>query len=103
MVKKYGSKRDKAVATKGWAAREGQSVQETKRMMDVELFLEGQTKWEEDSPHQLVMLYQMFKHATDEGQKEAEQIVCRRLLAGVAKAGSGGGLICLSACQPQNY
>ena len=41
--------------------------------MDVELFLEGQTKWEEDSPHQLVMLYEMFKHATvDEGQKEAE-------------------------------
>ena len=40
--------------------------------MDVELFLEGQTKWEEDSQHQLVMLYEMFRHAADEGQKEAE-------------------------------
>ena len=44
--------------------------------MDVELFLEGQTKWEEDSPHHLVMLYEMFKHAADEGWKEGEQMVC---------------------------
>ena len=72
MVKRYRSKRDKAAATKGWAAREGRSVWETERMMDVELFLKGQTKWEEDSPHWLVMLYKMFKHAAGEGQKEVE-------------------------------
>ena len=72
MVKRYGSKGDKAVVTKGWAAKEGRWVQETVRMMDVELFLKGQTKWEEDSPHWLVMLYKMFKHTADEGQKEAE-------------------------------
>ena len=72
MVKRYGSKRDKAVAAKGWAAKEGRSVWETERMMDVKLFLKGQTKWEEDSPHWLVMLYEMFKHAADEGQEEAE-------------------------------
>ena len=41
-------------------------------MMDVELFLEGQTKWEEDSPHQLVMLYEVFKHATNKVQKKVE-------------------------------
>ena len=50
MVKKYKSQRGKAVATKGQAAWEGQLVRETKRVIDVELFLEGQTKWEEDSP-----------------------------------------------------
>ena len=77
MVKKYKSKRGKAVATKGQAAWEGQSVWHTKRMMDVELFLEGQTKWEEDSPHWLVMLYEMFRHAAAKGQKEAEQTVCQ--------------------------
>ena len=44
--------------------------------MDVELFLEGQTKWEKDSPHQLVMLYKRFRHATNEGWKEAECTVC---------------------------
>ena len=44
-------------------------------MNDVKLFLEGQTKWEEDSPHWLVMLYKLFKHATNEGWKETEWIV----------------------------
>ena len=76
MVKKYKSKREKAVATKGQAAHEGWLVWQTKRMMDVELFLEGQTKWEEDGPHWLVMLYEMFRHAANERQKEAEQTVC---------------------------
>ena len=50
MVKRYGSKRDKALAAKGQAAKEGRSVWETERIMDVELFLEEQTKWEEDPP-----------------------------------------------------
>ena len=77
MTKKYGSKRDKALAAKGWVTKEGLSVQEAKRVMDVELFLEGQAKWEADSPHCLMMLYEMFCHATDQGQKEAEQTVCQ--------------------------
>ena len=41
-------------------------------MMDVDLFLEIQNKWAEDSPHCLVILYEMFWHAAIEGQKEAE-------------------------------
>ena len=45
-------------------------------MMDVELFLEGQAKWEADSPHHLMMFYEMFWHAMDQGWKEAEQTVC---------------------------
>ena len=72
MTKKYGSRRDKAQTAKGSAAKEGLSVQEAKRVMDVELFLEGQAKWEVDSPHSLMMLYQMFHHTADQGQKEAE-------------------------------
>ena len=40
--------------------------------MDVKLFLEGQTRWEADSPHHLMMLHEMFQHATDQGQKEVE-------------------------------
>ena len=85
MVKKYRSKRHKAVAAKGWAGREGWWVQETNRMMDVELFLEGQTKWEEDSLHWLVMLYEMFKHVTDEGQKEVEWTICWGCCQGLPK------------------
>ena len=44
--------------------------------MDVELFLELQSRWPEDSPHWLVILYEMFQHAAIEGQEEAEQTVC---------------------------
>ena len=44
--------------------------------MDIELFLEGQAKREADSPCCLMMLYEMFHHATDQGWKEAEQTVC---------------------------
>ena len=40
--------------------------------MDVEVFLGIQDNWAEDSPHCLVILYEMFRHATVEGQKEAE-------------------------------
>ena len=76
MVKKYKSKRDKAAATKGQAAQEGQSIRETKRVTDVKLFLEGQARWQEDSPHQLAMMYEMFRHDANEGWKEAECTVC---------------------------
>ena len=44
--------------------------------MDIELFLRLQDDWAEDSPHCLVILYEMFQHAAIEGQKEAEWIVC---------------------------
>ena len=45
--------------------------------MDVELFLEGQAKWEADSPNCLVILNEMFQHASGQGQKEAEHMVCQ--------------------------
>ena len=44
MTRKYGSKRDKALAAKGQAAKEGLSVWEAERVMNVELILEGQAK-----------------------------------------------------------
>ena len=75
-MQKYGSKRDKALATKGWTAREGLSVWEAEQVMNVKLFLEGQTKWEADCPHCLMMLCEMFQHAVDQGWKEAECTVC---------------------------
>ena len=45
--------------------------------MDMELFLGLQERWAEDSPHCLVILFKMFRHAAAEGQKEAEWIVCQ--------------------------
>ena len=72
-----GVNRDKALAAKGQAVREGLSVWEAEWVMDVELFLEEQTKWEADSPHHLIMLYKMFQHTADQGPKEAECMVCQ--------------------------
>ena len=40
--------------------------------MDIELFLRIPDNWAEDSPHCLVVLYEMFRYAAIEGQKEAE-------------------------------
>ena len=44
--------------------------------MDVELFLRIQDRWAEDSPHCVVILYEMFQHAATKGQKEAEWVIC---------------------------
>ena len=77
MVKKYGSKREKFQVAKQQAADEWRPVREMEWLMNVELFLEGQAQWEEDSPHLLVIMHEIFQHAAAEGQKEAEQIVCQ--------------------------
>ena len=76
MVPEYKSKRERFQATKQQAADEQKLVREMERVMDVELFLRLQDRWAEDSPHCLVILYKMFRHAAAEGWKEAEQIVC---------------------------
>ena len=40
--------------------------------MDVKLFLEGQARWEADSPHPLMVLHHVFQHALEQGQKEVD-------------------------------
>ena len=77
MVRKYGSKREKFQVAKQQVADEGRSVWEMEQVMDVELFLEGQARWGEDSPHHLAMMHEMLQHAAAKGWKEAEWIVCR--------------------------
>ena len=104
MVKKYRSKRDKAAAVKGWAAQEGWSVREAKRVMDVELFLKGWAKWEKDSPYHLAMMYEMFRHAAlMRGRKRLSKQSALRLPGGPSQAGPRGRLICHPACQPGNH
>ena len=76
MVARYCNKQEKFQVAKQQSIEEQRLVHELERVMDVDLFLEIQIKWAEDSPHHLVILYEMFQHAAIEGQKEAEQIVC---------------------------
>ena len=75
MVAKYCSKREKSQEAKWRSAVEWRPVCKLERVMDVDLFLEMQGKWPEDSPHYLVILHEMFCHAALEGQKEAEQFI----------------------------
>ena len=72
MVARYHNKWEKFQVAKWQSTEEQKPVRETERVMDVELFLEIQNKWAEDSPHCLVILYEMFWHAAIKGWKEAE-------------------------------
>ena len=44
--------------------------------MDIDMFLDGYIGWEVGSPHCSIILHEMFLHATKQGQKEAEQMIC---------------------------
>ena len=45
--------------------------------MDVGLFLDEYPQWELGTPHQSVILHEMFLHAAERGKKEAEHMVCQ--------------------------
>ena len=53
----------------------GTSVRESECRMDIRLFLNEYPKWELETPHQSVILHEMFLHAAERGQKEAEHMV----------------------------
>ena len=72
MVAKYGCKREKSQEAKQRSAEEQKPMWEMERAVDVDLFLEAQEPWAKDSPHQLVILHEMFLHAAYEGWKEVE-------------------------------
>ena len=76
LVAKYGCKREKSQEAKWRATEEWRPVCEMERAVDMDLFLEAQGQWAKDSPHHLVILHEMFLHATSKGWKEAEQVVC---------------------------
>ena len=73
----YGEKQEKSLATKEWASAEGLSVRETEHHMDIETFLDGYAGWREGSNYCPIILHKMFQHAMEQGQKEAEQMICQ--------------------------
>ena len=77
MVARYHSKREKFQMAKQQSAEEQRPVHELEWAIDVDLFLELQSRWPEDSPYWLVILHEMFWHAAIEGWKEAEQTICQ--------------------------
>ena len=55
---------------------EGLSVREMEHHMDVEMFLDGYAGWEVGSLHYPIILHEMFQHIAEQGQKEAECMIC---------------------------
>ena len=45
----------------------------------------GRARWEEDSPQHLMILHEMFQHALEQGQKEAEHMICQGCWHGLPK------------------
>ena len=91
MVAMYCSKWEKSQEAKRRSAVEQRPVCEQERVMDVDLFLEIQGKWPEDSPHHLVILHEMFCHAALEGWKRGRMICLPGHLAAHAPAEPQGG------------
>ena len=58
------------------AEEEGFSVREAERVIESKLFLDEYPWWDLGTPHWLVILHQMFLHAAERGQKEAERMCC---------------------------
>ena len=56
----------------------GLLVREAEQMIDAELFLNEYPRWELGAPHWSIILHEMFLHAAEWGQKEAE-VVCQDL------------------------
>ena len=72
LVVRYGSKWERCQEAKR-RSPEGQGpIREMEWAVDVDLFLNAQNQWAEDSPHCLILLYEMFLHAAAEGRKEAK-------------------------------
>ena len=53
------------------------SIRELERVVDLELFLDEYPRWDLGTPHWLVVLHEMFLHASGQGQKEVE-CMCHR-------------------------
>ena len=72
LVARYGSKWERCQEVKRRSAEGQGPVREMEQVVEVDLFLNAQNQWAEDSPHCLVLLYKMFLHAAAKGRKEVK-------------------------------
>ena len=73
----YGGRMEKTQEAHRVAEHEGLSYREAKRVVESNLFLDEYPRWNLGSPHQSVILHEMFLHAESWGCKEAECMCCR--------------------------
>ena len=55
---------ERAGVAREWAEEKGISYRESEQMVDSELFLDEYPRWGLGNLHQLVVLHEMFLHAT---------------------------------------
>ena len=72
----YGGKLRRSQTARERAREMGLSVKEAEWSIDAELFLNEYPRWELGAPHRSVILHEMFLHAAEQGQKEAERLIC---------------------------
>ena len=73
----YGDRVQRPQAAQKQAEENGISIRESEHRIDVGLFLNEYPQWELGTPHQSIILHEMFLHATERGQKEAEHMFCQ--------------------------
>ena len=62
---------ERAQVAHEWAKEKGISYRELERIVDSELFLDKYPRWGLGTPHQSVVLHEMFLHTAGQGLKEA--------------------------------
>ena len=72
----YRYKWHKSLATKEQAKEGGLSIREAEHCLDAESFLNEYLLWEVGGLHCPIILQEMFVHAAELGQKEAERLIC---------------------------
>ena len=72
----YGGCVERSWVAQERAEEEGISIRESEQIVDLELFLDEYPWWGLGTPHQSVVLNEMFLHAAGQGQKEAECMLC---------------------------
>ena len=69
---RYGNRMEKSRVTCHQVEEEGLAIREAERVIESEMFLDKYPQWELRTPHWTVILHEMFLHAAEWGQKEAE-------------------------------
>ena len=62
---RYGDRMEKSWVTHHQVEEEGLSIREVERVIESEMFLDEYPQWELGTPHQTVILHEMFHHAVE--------------------------------------
>ena len=72
LMLRYGDRMEKSQISHCRVEEEGLSFREAERIVESKLFLDEYPWWGLGTPHQMVILHEMFLHAARRGWKEEE-------------------------------